>query len=386
MAATDFEVEKEKFRKFYEDQFKVLQSSIDLFKSLIQSLLQSGNIGISRIEGRVKDKDECIKKFYRKYLKELEKNDTPYEITPFITDLLGLRVVCLHEDDVNKIQELMTKNFEIIEITNKIERIESTESNFGYKGLHMDLKLNETRNSLPEYVNYKNLRFELQIRTIIQDSWSVLDHKIKYKQSIPTQLKRRINTLAALFELADREFLAIREETKKAIESARLPTSAEINHTAPSETELDTSLGENSPQRSRGTPLDAFSFLVIARHFFQDFEFEGNKVDGITAEIVETSPGISKGKFNYYMKSAISQVKNYKKFFENSDTSNKLNPYTQIRHALYLSDKTLFKDILSSKSRINFDEWLNTQPSTTPKQVPTDSSKVDTQRSQALPA
>ena len=50
------------------------------------------------------------------------------------------------------------------------------------------------------------MAFELQIRTIIQDSWSVLDHKIKYKKSIPGQLKRRINVLSALFELADREF------------------------------------------------------------------------------------------------------------------------------------------------------------------------------------
>ncbi|MGZ7142680.1 hypothetical protein ACXWOE_09685, partial [Streptococcus pyogenes] len=42
---------------------------------------------------------------------------------------------------------------------------------------------------------------------------SVLDHKIKYKKSIPGQLKRRINVLAALFELADREFRQIRDAT-----------------------------------------------------------------------------------------------------------------------------------------------------------------------------
>ena len=50
-------------------------------------------------------------------------------------------------------------------------------------------------------------------RTIIQDSWSVLDHKIKYKKSIPGSLKRRINVLSALFELADREFRQIRDAT-----------------------------------------------------------------------------------------------------------------------------------------------------------------------------
>ena len=47
--------------------------------------------------------------------------------------------------------------------------------------------------------DYQYFNFEIQIRTITQDSWSVLDHKIKYKKSIPSSLKRRINTLAALF-------------------------------------------------------------------------------------------------------------------------------------------------------------------------------------------
>jgi hypothetical protein len=39
-----------------------------------------------------------------------------------------------------------------------------------------------------------------------------LDHKIKYKKSIPQYLKRRINRLSALFEIADEEFLNIYKE------------------------------------------------------------------------------------------------------------------------------------------------------------------------------
>ena len=58
-----------------------------------------------------------------------------------------------------------------------------------------------------------NNSFEVQIRSLIQDAWSVLDHKIKYKKSIPIDLKRRINILSALFELADREFKEIRNAT-----------------------------------------------------------------------------------------------------------------------------------------------------------------------------
>ena len=51
-----------------------------------------------------------------------------------------------------------------------------------------------------EAEKFKNIRIELQIRTVIQDAWSILDHKIKYKNSIPQNLKRRINRLSAKFE------------------------------------------------------------------------------------------------------------------------------------------------------------------------------------------
>ena len=69
--------------------------------------------------------------------------------------------------------------------------MEAKDDSFGYKGLHVDLKLKSPRTGMKEYKRYSDLRFEVQIRTIIQDAWSVLDHKIKYKKSIPTSMKRK---------------------------------------------------------------------------------------------------------------------------------------------------------------------------------------------------
>ncbi len=105
-------------------------------------------------------------------------------------------------------------------MTNKIAQVEGTENSFGYKGLHLDLKLNSDRLNFPEYGVYGKVPFELQMRTVVQYSWIILDHKIKYKKSIPGRLKRRINTLAALFELADREFREVRDATLAEIEKA----------------------------------------------------------------------------------------------------------------------------------------------------------------------
>ena len=105
-------------------------------------------------------------------------------------------------------------------------------------------------------------RFELQIRTVVQDSWSTLDHKIKYKKSIPAALKRRINTLAALFELADREFRQVREETELQIEMAAAEPEAEVEavEIAQGEAAPDPAVGADI-ERGQYAPLDAFRLL-----------------------------------------------------------------------------------------------------------------------------
>lgn len=352
MPSLDFDTEKIQFREFYDANRQRLEDAKDSFVTLINALTNhAGTMSISKIEGRVKDKEECIKKFNLKYRTPLEINSEPYAIRDHITDLLGLRIVCLYEDDIEKVRTCLTEHFDVIDITDKILQIENTEGSFGYKGLHFDLKLNENRKNLPEYAVYSDFRFEVQIRTIVQDSWSVLDHKIKYKKSIPTRLKRRINTLAALFELADREFREIRDSTLEEI------AKEEISEQALTE-ETEASQVPQENENSRYVKLNAFSFLKIAQHFFNGFQFESHKVDGFTQEIIGLKPCISRGKFNFYMRENISKVKRYQEFFEKENQSDKFNPYTVIRHCLYLGDKDIFSNILTNVAKERFDLWL----------------------------
>ena len=352
MSSLDFEIEKVQFLDFYTSNHKLLEDAKDSFVALVNALLiHVGSIAISKLEGRVKDKAECIKKFNLKYRTTLESSSTPYSIREYITDLIGLRVVCLYEDDIKKIEQCLSEHFEIIDKTDKIAQIENTEDLFGYKGLHLDMQLNKQRMDLPEYTKYSEFRFEIQIRTIIQDSWSVLDHKIKYKKSIPNRLKRRINTLAALFELADREFLEIRDSTVEEIQKEETSDEIFTQETNQSQKQYE----DKNPHDSK---LNAFSFLKIAKHFFNDFEFEPHKVDGFTQEVVGMKPDISRGMFNYYMKENISKVKRYQTSFEDSNPNDRLNPYTIIRHCLFLGDKQIFENMLTNAARDSFESWL----------------------------
>jgi ppGpp synthetase/RelA/SpoT-type nucleotidyltranferase len=353
MSSLDFDVEKSKFRDFYESNHQLLEDAKNSFVTLIKSLTSHAKLSVSKVEGRVKDKEESIKKFNRKYRTELESTSKPYTIQDHITDLIGLRVVCLYEDDIEKIRECFEEHFDVIDITDKIAQIEKTEDSFGYKGLHLDLKLNDKRTVLPEYFMYSKFRFEVQIRTIIQDSWSVLDHKIKYKKSIPNGLKRRINILAALFELADREFREIRDSTIEEIKKEEISDDVLTQET-------EASQATQADQPSNYAKLNAFSFLKIAQHFFHDFEFESHKVDGFTQEIISLKSDITRGKFNFYMRENITKIKGYKAYFEEANTNDTLTPYTIIRHCLYLGDKEIFSNILTNIAKNSFERWLTT--------------------------
>lgn len=346
MDIVDHVTKADDFRAYYNSNIGILTNASNIFKSIIIALLSSQDeIPFSKVEARVKDREECIKKFDLKYKNDLDKLKVDYQIKNHITDLIALRVVCLYEDQVNSISELIKKAFTIIEKTDKTTEIEKHENSFGYKGLHLDVKLNEDRQELIEYKQYSSFQFEIQIRTIIQDSWSVLDHKIKYKKSIPANLKRRINRLAALFEIADAEFREIRITTNNALEE---------------DTPI-TAIDSGESLLAKGAPippnLNAFNLLRVLRHFFPDYNFEDYKVDTFTQEIIKFSPFITLNDFNKYLAESIAIIKNYATELKDMKGYN-LNPYTIVRHCLYLADKDTFEDALRSLQKNELNRWV----------------------------
>ncbi|GGI18479.1 GTP pyrophosphokinase [Oxalicibacterium faecigallinarum] len=362
MASLDFEHERKVFAEYHESHFHMLQDAGKALVSLLNELLINLKaVPISKVESRIKSCNECIWKFELKYLHALEETGTSYSIKDHIDDLIGLRIVCLYEDDIEKIGNFLETEFDVLNVTDKITSIEMTEGSFGYKGLHFDLKLNASRSDEPEFQQYRNLRFEVQVRTIIQDSWSVLDHQIKYKRSIPNHLKRRINTLAALFELADREFRHIRDSTLEEMEKVEIESSEHPIGDAKLAVDTISKADSGSTHLvvKRGNQLNAFSFLKIATHFFPAFDFEPQKVDGFVQQILAIQPSITRSEFNQRLLSHISFVKRYQSDYE-SKSHNRMNPYTIMRHCLYLGDSS-FQAFLSDAVRKNFETWIGTR-------------------------
>ncbi len=355
MPSLDFDAEKRAFQDYYNGNLRELQGATESFLTLVRSIVAETEYAGSTVSGRIKDLGGAIEKFGLKYREKLELAGTPYEIKDHITDLIGLRLVCLYEDQIEPIGDLFRQELKVLGVTNKVATIEETENEFGYKGLHLDLCLDDDRAGMRGFRAFAPYRFELQIRTIVQDSWSTLDHKIKYKKSIPGGLKRRINTLAALFELADREFRYIRDATQDEIERAE---NEDNTGDAVLELEAGVAAPEGDVEPGQYAPLDAFRLLRIARHFFPHHEFDPHRVDGFTAEVVSKAPEISRGKFNYYLREFIGVVRQYREHFLAAGLGGSFNPFTEMRHCLYAADPELFSGMLTTEARGNFDAWL----------------------------
>lgn len=350
MPSLDFDREERAFRKYYDSNRQRLEAAKNAYISLISARLKQGDGDVvSKIEGRVKDKEECIKKFDRKYRSRLEADEQPYEIRHYISDLIGIRIICLYEDRIASVAQLLTQFFKLIEVTNKIATIESTEDSFGYKGLHMDLALPDELAAQPKYLAFTDCPFEVQIRSLIQDAWSVLDHEIKYKKSIPIELKRRINVLSALFELADREFKEIRNATTDLIEQA---TAAPVSDSIAERGEE----GSISTQASEKI-INAFNFLRIAGHFFKEFEFEDAKVDDFVQDILRLDADFTRADLHQSLLENLKVIRDYRDDFIANNPERIFTPYSSIRHCLYLYDPEIFNKILSKGARERFDTW-----------------------------
>lgn len=330
---TDFFMKKDEFKEYYLNNLLFLSSSERVLRSLISQLLLNSEIieNHPKLIGRVKDKESCIEKFGLKYRKDLEKKSKDYHIKDYITDIIGLRVICIYESDIHLVVDILKENFELISETDKTAELEKKIDVFGYKGVHLDLKMKEDRLKFNEYIKFDGITFEVQVRSIVQDAWSEIDHKIKYKKTISDNIKRRIISLSALFELADREFDSIKRDTKQEIQNMSI--GIDVNDV-----------------------IDALNIQEFLHKMFDGAVFEDYKIEGFVNEII-TYKKIKIKDFQEAFSSQSDTVDKYRKYrMSHGDT---MNPYTFVRHVLYSYDNRTFHSILFDNQRNNYTKWIS---------------------------
>ena len=169
--------------------------------SILQDVADKCNIRIYAINHRVKEENSLAGK--------LERKSDKYSSLSDITDIFGARVVCFFSDDVDKFAAKIEENF-TVDWESSIDKRKYLNVNaFGYLSLHYICSLKQD-SDYPEEL--KNKRFEVQMCSLIQHIWAVMEHDLGYKTKygVPNAVRREFYRLAGLLEIADEHFVNIR--------------------------------------------------------------------------------------------------------------------------------------------------------------------------------
>lgn len=131
---------------------------------------ESDRMVISYITSRIKTPDSVMEKLTRK-----EKKVTWESALQNLNDIVGIRAVCLFEEDIYRIRDYFYKQDDIHVIKEK-DFIKKPKTS-GYRSLHLILEVPVTCMERETYV-----RVELQLRTMAMDFWSVLEYQLQYKK------------------------------------------------------------------------------------------------------------------------------------------------------------------------------------------------------------
>lgn len=128
-------------------------------------------------------------------------------------DVAGVRVICSYLDDVYTIAQALTKQDDIHLIRVK-DYIKNPKPN-GYRSLHLIV-------SVPVFFAEmtREMKVEVQIRTVAMDYWAELEHEMRYKQEIPNEeeIVRELTDCARKTAEIDAQMLAIRKKIENGTE------------------------------------------------------------------------------------------------------------------------------------------------------------------------
>ena len=141
---------------------------------------------------------------------KLARPDKTYRSLWDVTDLFGLRVILFFEDSVDRVARIVESELAPDYARSVDKRRQRDAGGFGYRSLHYVCSFGGE--ALPPAA-----RFEIQLRTALQHAWAEIEHDLGYKAEdrIPVAARRRFSRVASLLELADSEFVAVREDLER---------------------------------------------------------------------------------------------------------------------------------------------------------------------------
>lgn len=185
-------------------EYELIQPVYKEFAKLMEQILNKAVESLS-ILAIVQARPKSVVSFSNKIITK-DKYQNPLVD---MTDLCGARVIVHFQSQVDKICTFIKENFEIDEANSLDARSRLQVNEFGYRSIHYIVSIKKD-SILGESVDnkFKNLKAEIQVRTLAEHVWADISHDRIYKTelNIPDEWKREAARLSAMLENADKEF------------------------------------------------------------------------------------------------------------------------------------------------------------------------------------
>jgi ppGpp synthetase/RelA/SpoT-type nucleotidyltranferase len=182
-----------------------LKSLCTKTKDLLEEFLQSAGVPFQSVQARVKSR----KKLREKYL-DPEKGYTQLDE---IHDQAALRVITYYPDEVDRVAGVIEREFGI-DRANTVDKRKIDLDRFGYSAINYVCEHLGVRTSLGEYRKFADIRFEIQVTSILSHAWSEMNHgSYDLGEGSPPEVRRKFFQLKALLELAESQFTELRDKT-----------------------------------------------------------------------------------------------------------------------------------------------------------------------------
>jgi putative GTP pyrophosphokinase len=191
---------------------------------LLERILSRGSIEYLSITSRTKGSASTEEKIRR-------KKYTQPEIQ--LTDLSGIRVITFLETQVKAICDLIRATFDVDEENSRDRASHLGDDRMGYRSTHFVCTLGQSRRGLLEYEALSELKFEIQVRTVLQHAWAELAHDRSFKlgSGLPTKIQRKLNLYSGMLEIVDGAFDEIALEVEAYKSEVASKTASQLSDT-----------------------------------------------------------------------------------------------------------------------------------------------------------
>lgn len=290
------EIEKEyiNIKKSYERLGKNLVDAI-------KSFLHENDIPYLEVYSRVKDFNSFYEKIGRK------NYENPFDQ---IEDICGVRVICYYLKDIERIQQIIKKEFLILDSENKSESLGLKE--FAYRSFHNIIRIKDNWCETPNYRGLNPLKAEIQTRTILMHAWAEIEHKLNYKSDaqVPKDFQRKLFRLSAKFEEADEQF----EELKTGISDYRKQISKKSQSTRKFNLKQDFNIDSYSAYLNFHFPTCDFDKKRVNRSFEEmikrNFSFKDIEIiiEKLKPHVEEISDDLNKAGYQNIIKEMPTEI------------------------------------------------------------------------------